>query len=83
MNVFLLLYLCTSAARTDCQVIPVQRWIGPDSYQQCGTAAGRLTTSVSDKNRKRLYFICDIQAAGDESAAQRVEPRLTRQSFQL
>ncbi|WP_339071155.1 hypothetical protein WIN67_10345 [Pseudomonas idahonensis] len=83
MNVFLLLYLCTSAARTDCQVIPVQRWIGPDSYQQCGTAAGQLTASLTDKNRKRLYFICDIQDAGDVGAAQRIELRLTRQSFLL
>lgn len=83
MNVFLLLYLCTSAARTDCQVIPVQRWIGPDSYQQCGTAAGQLTASLTNKNRKRLYFVCDIQAAGDVDASQRNEQRLKRQSFQL
>lgn len=83
MNVFLLLYLCTSTARTDCQVIPVQRWIGPDSYQQCGITARQLTADLTEKNRKRNYFACDIQPAGDIDAAQQIQPLLTRQSFQL
>ncbi|MFJ3410589.1 hypothetical protein [Pseudomonas protegens] len=83
MNVFLLLYLCTNAARTDCQVIPVQRWMGPDSYQQCGNTARQLTANLTDKNRKHNYFVCDIQAAGDVDAAQQVNLQLTHQSFQL
>ncbi|PZP04878.1 MAG: hypothetical protein DI621_23055 [Pseudomonas protegens] len=83
MNVFLLLYLCTSAARTDCQVTPVQRWIGPDSYQQCSTTARQLTADLTDRNRKRLYFVCDIQPAGDIDAAQQLQPQLNHQSFRM
>lgn len=83
MNVFLLLYLCTSATRTDCQVIPVQRWIGPDSYQQCGATSRQLTADLTDQNRKLNYFVCDIQAAGDVDAAEKSQPPLPRQSFQL
>ena len=83
MNVFLLLYLCTNAARMDCQVIPVQRWMGPDSYQQCGATSEQLTASLTDKNRKRLYFVCDIQSAGDVDASQRPHPQLGHQSFRL
>ncbi|WP_053149900.1 hypothetical protein [Pseudomonas protegens] len=83
MNVFLLLYLCTSAARTDCQVIPVQRWIGPDSYQQCSTTSVQLTADLTDRNRKRLYFVCDIQPAGDIDAAQQLQPQLNHQSFRM
>ncbi|WP_085597079.1 MULTISPECIES: hypothetical protein [unclassified Pseudomonas] len=83
MNVFLLLYLCTSAARTDCQVFPVQRWMGPDSYQQCGATARQLTADLTGKNRKLNYFVCDIQAAGDVDAAEQSQPPLHRQSFQL
>ncbi|WP_409302175.1 hypothetical protein [Pseudomonas sp. KCJK8993] len=83
MNVFLLLYLCTSADRTDCQVFPVQRWMGPDSYQQCGATARQLTADLTGKNRKLNYFVCDIQAAGDIDAAEQSQPPLPRQSFQL
>lgn len=83
MNVFLLLYLCSTPARTDCQVFPVQRWMGPDSYQRCGDTARQLTADLTEKNRKRNYFVCDIQSAGDLDAAQQLQPLPPHRPFRL
>ncbi|MNP67432.1 MULTISPECIES: hypothetical protein [unclassified Pseudomonas] len=61
MTVFLLLYLCTDASRTDCQVIPLEHWAQPDGYAQCVAAAKKLTKDLTAKNRKSNYFVCETQ----------------------
>ena len=48
MTVFLLLYLCTDASRSSCQVIPVEHWVQADAYQLCVTEAKRLIGSKSE-----------------------------------
>ncbi|MCB2255390.1 hypothetical protein KTQ74_26055 [Pseudomonas chlororaphis] len=83
MTVLLLLYLCTDATRTDCQVIPAQRWVGADAYEQCLASVPRLTIALTAKNRKRHSFVCEVQTGSDVSDAQQPHPQLTRQSFRL
>ncbi|EXF96087.1 hypothetical protein HK44_022455 [Pseudomonas fluorescens HK44] len=63
MTVFLLLYLCTDASRTDCQVIPVEHWVHADAYKQCLAAAKKLTVDLTAKNRKSNYFVCETQVS--------------------
>ncbi len=63
MTVFLLLYLCTDASRSDCQVIAVEHWVQPDAYQQCVAAARQLTKDLTAKNRQSNYFVCETQAS--------------------
>lgn len=63
MTVFLVLYLCADAARTDCQVIPVEYWAQTDAYEQCAAAAKQLTTDLTAKNRISNYFVCEAQAS--------------------
>ncbi|MCU1748726.1 hypothetical protein [Pseudomonas sp. 6D_7.1_Bac1] len=61
MTVFLLLYLCTDASRTDCQVIAVEHWAQANAYKQCTAAAKQLTADLTAKNRKTNYFVCETQ----------------------
>lgn len=63
MTVFLLLYLCTDASRSSCQVIPVEHWVQADAYQLCVAEAKRLTRDLTAKNRQSNYFVCETQAA--------------------
>lgn len=83
MTVLLLLYLCTDATRTDCQVIPAQRWVGIDAYEQCLATVPGLTTALTAKNRKRHSFVCEVQTDSDVGDVQHIQPQLTRQSFRL
>lgn len=61
MTVFLLLYLCTDASRTSCQVIPVEHWVQHDAHVQCVAAAKKLTNDLTLKNRQTNYFVCETQ----------------------
>ncbi|AZD84730.1 hypothetical protein C4K14_1896 [Pseudomonas chlororaphis subsp. aureofaciens] len=83
MTVLLLLYLCTDATRTDCQVVPAQRWVGTDAYEQCLASVPRLTNALTAKNRKRHSFVCEEQTDSDVGDVQHIQPQLTRQSFRL
>lgn len=83
MTVFLLLYLCTDASRTDCQVLPTQRWAGPDAYEQCIGAVPGLTMALSAPNRERHRFICQIQADEAQPAGRTTRPTLIHQSFRM
>ncbi|AXA54743.1 hypothetical protein CEQ51_10225 [Pseudomonas thivervalensis] len=83
MSVFLLLYLCVDATRTDCQVIPTQRWTGPDTYEQCLGAVPGLTQALSAPNRERHRFVCEIQTDIAQPAGSTARPTLIHQSFRM
>lgn len=83
MTVFLLLYLCADATRKDCQVLPAQRWSGPDAYEQCIGTVPLLTKALTEPNRKRHRFVCDIQSDGAQPAGQKSPPAPVHQSFRM
>lgn len=83
MSVFLLLYLCADATRTDCQVLPAQRWDGPDAYEQCLGAVPGLTQALSAPNRERHQFVCEIQTDSAQPARITARPTLIHQSFRM
>jgi hypothetical protein len=83
MSVFLLLYLCADATRTDCQVLPAQRWDGPDAYEQCIGAVPGLTKALSAPNRERHRFVCEIQADGAQPADHAARLSIIDQSFRM
>ncbi len=83
MSVFLLMYLCVDASRTDCQVIPVQRWIKPDAYERCIAAVPQLTAELSTENRQRHHFVCEAHDGTELGAGQQTAPKLSYQSLRL
>jgi hypothetical protein len=83
MSVFLLLYLCADATRTDCQVLPAQRWEGVDAYEQCLRAVPALTQALSAPNRERHRFVCEIQADSAQPAGSTAQPTFIHQSFRM
>lgn len=82
MTVFLLLYLCADATRTDCQVVPVQRWKGPDSYEECLDAVPGLTKAFTAQNRELHRFVCDVQSDTAQPAELKARPHI-HQSFRM
>ncbi|MBK3434852.1 hypothetical protein JJD84_29090 [Pseudomonas fluorescens] len=74
MKVFLLLYLCADAARTDCQVVKIDSWSGPNAYEQCANVLPGLTHALTAPNRKRHRFICEIQGGGAKPAEHKAQP---------
>lgn len=83
MNVFLLLYLCTSVDRTDCQVIPLQRWVGPDAYQHCVNTVPGLTEALTAPNRELHEFDCEIQADSAQPTEHSARRAFIHQSFRM
>lgn len=83
MTALLLMYLCVDASHTDCQVIPVQRWIKPDAYEQCIATVPQLTAALTAKNRKLHYFICEVQGQHEQGPAQLAAPRFSNQSLRM
>ena len=47
MTVFLLLYLCADATRTDCQVVKADSWNSPLAYEQCTSIVPGLTKALT------------------------------------
>lgn len=83
MTVFLLLYLCADASRTDCQVFPAQHWIGDTAYEQCLDAVPGLTKALTATNRQRHRFVCEIQTEAAKPAEEIARPRFIHQSFRM
>ena len=83
MTVFLLLYLCTDATRTDCQVLPAQRWKGDAAYEQCLEAVPGLINALTTPNRERHRFVCEIQNDIAQPADHPARPVLIHQSFRM
>jgi hypothetical protein len=83
MTVFLLLYLCADATRTNCQVLPAQHWNGPNAYEQCIGTIPVLTKALTAPNRKRHRFVCEIQSDGAQPAEQKLPPSRAHQSFRM
>ena len=83
MTVFLLLYLCADATRTDCQVLPTQRWKGITAYEQCLHAVPGLTKALTATNREKHRFVCEIQTETGEPAEKSAQPKFIHQSFRM
>jgi len=83
MTVFLLLYLCADATRTDCQVMRADSWDGPNAYEQCISAVPVLSKALSTPNRERHRFVCEIQADSAQPAGSAARPTLIHQSFRM
>lgn len=83
MTVLLLLYLCSDATRTDCQVLPAQSWHGPDAYEQCLGAVPGLTQALSAPNRERHRFICEIETDSAQPTGHAGRPTFIHQSFRM
>ncbi|MCD7039695.1 hypothetical protein LRQ11_23370 [Pseudomonas sp. MAFF 311095] len=83
MTVFLLLYLCADATRTNCQVLQAQHWNGTDAYEQCIGTIPALSKALTAPNRKRHRFVCEIQSDGAQPAEQKSPPTSAHQSFRM
>ncbi|SFO76810.1 hypothetical protein SAMN03159315_00128 [Pseudomonas sp. NFPP28] len=83
MTVFLLLYLCADATRTDCQVVKADSWNGPQAHEQCTDVVPRLTEALTAPNRKRHRFVCEIQGDGAKPAEYKALPASIHQSFRM
>ncbi|EPJ82454.1 MULTISPECIES: hypothetical protein [Pseudomonas] len=83
MTVFLLLYLCADASRTDCQVVEADSWSGPHAYEQCTDVVPGLTEALTSPNRKRHQFVCEIQGAMAKPAEHEAQPAFIHQSFRM
>lgn len=83
MTVFLLLYLCTDAIRTDCQVVKADSWSGPYANEQCAGAVPGLTKALTASNRERHRFVCEIQGAVAKPAEHTPKPARIHQSFRM
>ncbi|KAF1019929.1 MAG: hypothetical protein GAK37_03640 [Pseudomonas sp.] len=83
MTVFLLLYLCADATRTDCQVILVQRWQGIGAYAHCIHAIPGLTKALTVPNRKRHRFICEVEAEEARQSELKAARPIPHQSLRM
>lgn len=83
MTVFLLLYLCADATRTDCQVLKADSWSGPYAKEQCADAVPGLTKALTAPNRKRHQFVCEIQGGGPKPAEHKAPPAFIHHSFRM
>lgn len=83
MKVFLLLYLCADATRTDCQVVRTDSWDGPHAYEQCTDVVTGLTEALTAPNRKRHRFVCEVQSDMANPAEHKAQPAFVHQSFRM
>lgn len=83
MTVFLLLYLCADASRTDCQVVRADSWKGPHAYEQCSAVVPGMTEALTAPNRKLHRFVCEIQGDGAKPARHEALPAFIHQSFRM
>jgi hypothetical protein len=83
MTVFLLLYLCADATRTDCQVVRADSWSGPYAYEHCTDALPGMTEALTAPNRKRHRFVCETQGDDAKSARHKASPAFDHQSFRM
>ncbi|MBZ9561057.1 hypothetical protein [Pseudomonas sp. P116] len=83
MTVFLLLYLCADASRTDCQVVKADSWNGPYAYEQCTDVVPSLTEALTAPNRKRHRFVCEIQRDVAKPADHKAQPAFIHKSYRM
>lgn len=83
MTVFLLLYICADATRTDCQVVKADNWSGPYAYEQCTDVVPGVTEALTAPNRKRHRFVCEIQVNETKPAEHKAPPAFIHQSFRM
>ncbi len=83
MTVFLLLYLCADATRTDCQVVRADSWSGPTAYEQCAYVLPGLTAALTAPNQKQHRFVCEVQGNSAKPAEHKAPPTFIHQSFRM
>lgn len=83
MTVFLLLYLCADATRTDCQVVKADTWNGPYAYEECTGVVPDLTEALTAPNRKRHRFVCEIESDNAQPADHVAQPTFIHQSLRM
>lgn len=83
MTVFLLLYMCADATRTDCQVVRADSWSGPTAYERCADVVSGLTEALTVPNQKRHRFVCEVQGDSAKSAEHKAPPAFIHQSFRM
>lgn len=83
MTVFLLLYLCADATRTDCQVVKADSWHGPHAYERCIDVVPGLTGALTAPNRDRHRFVCEVQGEVSRPAEHKAQPTFIHQSFRM
>ncbi|VVQ23759.1 hypothetical protein [Pseudomonas fluorescens] len=83
MTALLLLYLCTDATRTNCQMLPTQHWQGSNAYDQCMAAIPHLTNALTTQNRQRHQFVCEIPTDTAHPAEHQAQPAFIHQSFRM
>lgn len=83
MTVFLLLYLCADATRTDCQVLRADSWSGPTAYEKCADTLPGLTEALTTPNQKRHRFVCEVQGDSTKSPGHKAQPVFIHQSFRM
>lgn len=83
MTVFLLLYLCVDATRTDCQVVKADSWNSPNAYEKCIDVVPDLTEALTAPNRKRHRFVCEIQSNTAQPADHVSQPTFIHQSLRM
>lgn len=83
MTVFLLLYLCADASRTDCQVVKADSWSGPHAYEQCTDVVPGLTEALTALNRKRHRFVCEVLGEVASPAEHKAPLAFIHQSFRM
>lgn len=83
MTVFLLLYLCADATRTNCQVVKADSWNGPHAYEKCAEVVPSLTEELTESNRQRHRFVCEIQSNTAKPAEHKAQPMFIHQTFRM
>ncbi|TSD78276.1 hypothetical protein FFI16_018320 [Pseudomonas sp. KBS0710] len=83
MTVFLLLYLCADATRTNCNVVRADSWKGADAYEQCTIVVPGLTESLTAPNRERHRFVCEVQGDVAKPTEHKAQPALIHQSIRM
>ncbi|APC15129.1 hypothetical protein BLL42_05120 [Pseudomonas frederiksbergensis] len=83
MTVFLLLYLCADATRTDCQVVKADSWNGPHAYERCINVVPGLTEALTASNRERHRFVCEVRSDSASPAEHKAQPAFIHQSFRM
>lgn len=83
MTVFLLLYLCADATRTNCQVVRADSWSGPTAYEQCADVLPALTDALTAPNQKRHRFVCEVQGDSAKPAEHKAPSTFIHQSFRM
>lgn len=61
MTVYLMLYLCTSAALDDCQAFVADRWEGPQARAECRASVAPTLEHLRAEGVKHAVAHCESE----------------------